>query len=145
MYHAGDIADLVRRQHGAQVPCGSWQSYRRAFGQQIIGTNQRRSPIQIETDKAAGNRIGKIVMAAWTMIDAVFAGARCSALQPDQLRAQSWNIEQLNATGIQQGQQIGIQFALRPGALLEFNSVLGEFGPWPFAGVSDRRSTVATS
>ena len=104
-------------------------------GEHVIETDQRLPAIEVETDQHAGDRISQIVVAAGAVVEAVLPAARRAPLEAAELRRQARQVEQFDATGVQERQQVVIQIALRPGALLEFNPMLGKSGSWPFAGV----------
>ena len=73
-------------------------------------------------------------MAARGMVDLVLAAAGGAPLKAAELGRQPRQIEQLDAAGVQERQEVVIKVALRPGALLELDPVLGETSRRPLAG-----------
>ena len=87
-------------------------------------------------DQHAGDRIGQIVMAARGMVDRV--AARCAPCAAPGRQAgrvkRGWSSSSMRRA-FSKRQQVAVEVALRPGALLELDPMLGEARARPFAGV----------
>ena len=90
--HGGDPLQKLARHHNALV------------------TERERS--------GARNRVGKVVVPAGRVVDAVPTAARRPPFQPAELGHETRMIEQLDAVAIQERQKIRLQAGLRFGALL---------------------------
>ena len=74
----------------------------------------------------AGNSVDEVVMRAGRMIDGVPAAARRAPLERAELVGQARIVEQLDATAVDQGQQVHIELALGPGRGLVENAEFSE-------------------
>ncbi len=69
-------------------------------------------PLAEHPDKAPGNSIRHIVMAAWSMIDAVPAAAARAPLEAAELRGKALLVEEIDLTRVQAWKQVAVEIAL---------------------------------
>jgi hypothetical protein len=74
----------------------------------------------------ARNGVGKVVVRARRVVDAVPTAARRSPLQPAELGHETRMIEQLDAVAVQERQKIRVQAGLRFRALLAADALRGK-------------------
>ena len=101
----------------------------------VVELDQRLPAVEIETDQKAGDRIGQVVMPARGIVDQSFPLRAVRRSSPQSWADKRGMVEKFDATGVQKRQQVVIEIRLRPGALLEFDAMLGESSDWPLAGV----------